>query len=101
MECPRDCPLDCPGTKGCVCFLAQSEFLIIGLVFIGVSTVFTNSSGRGLDSLDSHLDNKHFFKDTNFLILEIRYSIAHTAIRDIPEKTKNIMNQRFFSLSSS
>ena len=73
----------------------------MGLVLIGVSTVLTNSSGRGLVSLDSHLDIKHFFKDTKVLILEMRYSIAHMAIRDMPEKVKNIINQRFFSLSSS
>ena len=106
MECPRDGPLGCPGTADCVCFcelsfLAQSEFFTMGLVLTGVSTDLTNSSGRGLVSLDSHLDIKHFFKDTKFLILEMRYSIAHMAIRDMPEKVKNNTNHRFFSLSSS
>ena len=106
MECPRDGPLGCPGTTDCYCFcelsfLAQSEFFTMGLVLIGVSTVLTNSSGHGLVSLDSHLDIKHFFKDTKVLILVMRYSITHMAIRDIPEKVKNNTNHKFFSLSSS
>ena len=101
-----DGPLCCPGTADCVrfcelSFLAQAEFLTIGLVLTGVNTVLTSSSGRGLVSLDSHLDNTHFFRDTKFLILEMRYSIAQMATRDMPEKVRNIINQRFFSLSSS
>ena len=99
-------PYGCPGKADCICccelsFFAQAEFLTVGLVLTGVNTVLTSSSGRGLVSLDSHLDNTHFFKDTKFLILEMRYSIAQMAIRDMPEKVRNIINHRFFSLSSS
>ena len=102
--CPWDGPYVDPGDRVGVCCCVLSGFAqldTMGLVLNGDFMAVSRDWGLGLVSLDSHVDTKHLRRDTNVLMVLIKYRSAHTAVSEIPVIVRNRTNHICFSCSRS